>query len=126
MSTNSPFWEPAAIRISDCASLLEKPAAGKAWLPWGSWKGSLQGLLAPRFARPKVCSPQGLLAPRFFALPYFGPPFRPIVRHDAGRDVSLQLIRRRYDLPFPEESMVGLNRDDARERLAGDRLQALL
>jgi len=81
--------------------------------------GIMEGL-APRFARPTF------FRPAFFWPAFSPPPFRPIVRHDAGRDVSLQLIRRRYDLPFPEESMVGLNRDDARERLAGDRLQALL
>ncbi len=52
--------------------------------------------------------------------------FRPIVRHDAKQDVSLQLIRRRYDLPFDEEAMVGLNREKARQYFAQDRYDELL
>lgn len=52
--------------------------------------------------------------------------FRPIVRFDAERDVSLQLIRQRYDLPFEPDSMVGLNRDAARELMASDRYEELI
>jgi phosphate acetyltransferase len=58
-----------------------------------------------------------------FARPAF---FRPIVRFDAQNDISLQLIRRRYDLPFDEEAMVGLNREQARGLLASDRYEELL
>jgi phosphate acetyltransferase len=52
--------------------------------------------------------------------------FRPIVRLDAASDGSLQLIRDRYDLPFPAESMFGLNRETARQLLANDRYDDLL
>lgn len=52
--------------------------------------------------------------------------FRPIVRFDADHDVSLQLIRQRYNLPFKPESMIGLNRDAAREFLASDRYEELI
>ena len=52
--------------------------------------------------------------------------FRPIVRHDADRDPSTQLMRTRFDLPGDAAAMVGLNRAEARELLAADRESELL
>ena len=51
--------------------------------------------------------------------------FRPIVHQSAEQDTSIALMRRRYAIELPVESMAGLTRSEARSLLAADRYDDL-
>ncbi|HEX6985450.1 MAG TPA: phosphate acyltransferase, partial [Planctomycetaceae bacterium] len=52
--------------------------------------------------------------------------FRPVVRESPEADPSLRLMRARYRLPFPAESLYGANRETVRRLLAEDRTDDLI
>lgn len=52
--------------------------------------------------------------------------FRPVIRSDQPEDRLIQLIRQRYGLDQPPETMYGCTTDEARELLSADRYSELL
>ena len=51
--------------------------------------------------------------------------FRPVIRETGAPDNDIELVRRRYELPFPYESLYAKKNEEARDMLAAGRHEEL-
>ena len=52
--------------------------------------------------------------------------FRPVIRDTGSPDNDIELVRQRYQLPFPYESLYAKTHEDAREMIAAGRYEELI